>query len=159
MRSKPFRLLLRQLLRDPRRSTQGALLRNLQLAYLLGKEAVVVDLMGLFDLALLHGMDESAVSPQLPVVLPPLPLLRTPICDKPQEPVGHREMAAPPQSLLWKTTMPRPLALQQLLQLQNLTLVELADPYAQVLPEYLQRGENQVRIEDASLACRQHYEV
>ena len=154
-----YRLLQRQLLPDPPQSTQGAPPRNPQLVCRLVREAVVVDLMGLFDLALLHVMDESAVSLQLPVVLPPLPLLRTPIFDKSQEPVGHREMAAPPQSLLWKTTMPRPLALQQLLQLQNLTLVELADPYAQVLPEYLQRGENQVKIEDASLACRQPFEV
>jgi hypothetical protein len=138
---------------------QGALLRNPQLACRLGKEAVVVDLTARFDLALLHVMDESAVSHQQLVVPSPLPLLRTPIFDKSQEPVDHHEMAAPPQSLLWKTTMPLPLALQQLLQLQNLTLVELADLCAQVLLGSLQRGENQVRIEDASLACRQHYEV
>ena len=151
-----YRLLQPQPLPDLRRSTQEALPKNPQLACRPVKEAVVVDLTARFDLVQLHAMDESAVSHQQRVVPSHPLLLRTLTFDKSQEPADRLGTAAPPRSSLWKITMPQSLALQQLQQLQNLTLVELADPYAQVPPDCLRSGENQVKIEDASLACRRH---
>ena len=157
----PFRLyqlLQRQHLRDPLRFTRGALPKNLPLACPLGREAAVVDLTVLFDLAQLHVMDESAASHQQLAVLSLPHLLRTPTFVKSQEPAGRPGTAAPPRLSSWKITMPLPLPLKWLL-LSTFTLLELADPYVQALPEYPPRGENQVKIEDANSACRRHYEV
>lgn len=154
--SRPLRL---QLLRDPRRFMREVLPKNLQLACHLVRGAVAAVQTVRFGLAPLHVMDELAVSYQQLAVLPPPHLLRTPIFDKSQEPAGLLGTVAPPLSLSWKITMPRPPALKRLLQLPSRPPVEQADPCVQDLLELSQRGENQVKIEGASSVCRQHYEV